>query len=110
MLFSWLKNRRRRKILAEPFPPALVEILQRNVGHYAWLSDAERARLRQAVQIFLAETDFEGCRGLKVTDEVRVTIAGSACVLVLGMDDFYFDNVQTVLVYPREFRVREQKP
>ena len=109
MLLSWLKNRRRRKILAGPFPAAWLDVLRQNVGHHAWLQEAERAKLRRAVQIFLAETEFEGCRRLKITDEIRVTIAGSACLLVLGFDDYYFDNVQTVLVYPRGFVVREQR-
>jgi Mlc titration factor MtfA (ptsG expression regulator) len=110
MLFSWLKNRRRRRILAEAFPPAWQDVLHANVGHLALLPEAERDRLRRAVQIFLAETEFEGCRGLELTDEVRVTVAGSACVMVLGLDDYYFDNVQTVLVYPAEFLVPDRKP
>ena len=105
MLFSWLKNRRRRRILAEPFPPAWYDVLDRNVGQLAWLSDDERARLCRATQIFIGETQFEGCGGLELTDEVRVTVAAEASILVLGMDDFYFDNVQTVLVYPSEFVV-----
>jgi Mlc titration factor MtfA (ptsG expression regulator) len=109
MLLSWFKNRRRRKILAAPFPAAWLDVLRQNVGHYAWLDEAERAKLRRAVQIFLAETEFEGCRGLKITDQTRVTIAGSACLLVLGFDDYYFDDVQTVLVYPRAFRIRGQE-
>jgi Mlc titration factor MtfA (ptsG expression regulator) len=110
MLFSWLKNRRRRKILAEPFPPAWQEIIAQNVGHHAWLAEAERARLCRATQIFMAERSFEGCGGLELTDEIRVTVAASACILVLGLDDFYFDNVQTVLVYPNEFVVPDRQP
>jgi MtfA peptidase len=110
MLFSWFKNRRRRQILSAPFPAAWDDVLRHNVGHRAWLADAERAKLRRATQIFIAETDFEGCRGLEMTDEIRVTVAASASILVLGLDDFYFDNVQTVLVYPDEFLVPDQQP
>jgi MtfA peptidase len=109
MLFSWFKNRRRRKILADPFPPAWDDVLGRNLAHLALLADAEQSKLRRAMQIFIAETGFEGCRGLEMTDEVRVTVAASACILVLGMDDFYFDNVQTVLVYPDEFLVPDRQ-
>src|SRR6516165_9462511 len=109
MLFSWFRNRRRRRILAEPFPPAWAEVLHQNVGHLALLPDADREKLHRATQIFLAETGFEGCRGQEITDEVRVTIGASACILILGMEDFYFDNVQTVLVYPDEFLVPERR-
>ena len=103
MFFAWFKHRRRRKILADPFPPGWHTILRENVRHYDLLADADQKKLRDAVQIILAEKDWEGCRGLEVTDEVRVTIAALAGVLVLGFDDFYFDNVQTILVYPDEY-------
>jgi MtfA peptidase len=59
MLLSWLKNRRRRKILAEPFPSAWLTTLQDHVGHYALLSDAERRKLHGAVQILLAEKEWK---------------------------------------------------
>jgi hypothetical protein len=110
MLFTWLKNRRRRKILAEPFPAAWEDVLRRNVCHLAWLSEAERGKLRRVTQIFVAEKSFEGCGGLPMTDEVRVTIAAEACILVLGMSDFVFDNVQTVLIYPDRFVVPQERP
>src|ERR1051326_4369151 len=100
MLFSWWKNRRRRKLLAEPFPVDWEAVLEDNVKHDAVLSEAERQKLRRAVQILIAEKDWEGCRGLEATDEVRITIAALAAILTLGFDDFYFDHVQTVLVYP----------
>ncbi len=109
MLFSWLKNRRRRKILAEPFAEAWLNILRAQVGHYSVLNDAEQRKLQDAVQIMLAEKGWEGCRGLELTDARRVVIAALAAVLVLGFDDFYFDNVQTILVYPNAFIVKEER-
>src|SRR6202035_5809075 len=66
--------------------------------------------LRDAVQIMLAEREWEGCRGLELQDEMRVTIAALAAILILGFDDFYFDNVQTILVYPDEYVARQQRP
>ncbi len=107
MLFSWWTNRRRRQILAQPFPPAWDTILDR-VGHYALLPDADRPRLRAAVQIFLAEKELEGCRGLDITDKIRVTVAALASVLVLGMPNYYFDNVQSILVYPEAYVAPDQ--
>lgn len=109
-MFSWFKNRRRRQILSEPFPSVWDDVLRDNVGHLGWLSDDECAKLRRATQIIIAETEFEGCGGVDMTDEVRVTVAASASILVLGFDDFYFDNVQTVLVYPDKFLVPAQQP
>ena len=109
MLFSWLKNRRRRNILAEPFPDGWLEILHERVGHYELLVETDRKKVRDAVHIMLAEKDWEGCRGLELTDEMRVTIAALAAILIVRFDDFYFDNVVTILVYPNEFVVKEER-
>ena len=108
MLFAWLKARRRRKILSDPFPPAWLTILRDEVRHYELLPEAGQTKLRDAVQILIAEKEWEGCRGQEVTDEVRVTVAALACILILGFDNFYFDNVKTILVYPDEFVVKQE--
>lgn len=104
MLFAWLRRRRRSKILQAPFPKEWSAVLDA-IPHVAALPAEQRPLLQNATQIFLAEKTFEGCRGLELTDPMRVTIAGLASVLVLGMPDFFFDNVQTILVYPDAFAV-----
>jgi Mlc titration factor MtfA (ptsG expression regulator) len=100
MILSWLKQRRRSKLLAEPFPAQWRDYLNRNVAHYRYLTAREQARLREDVRIFVAEKHWEGCGGLVLTDEIKVTIAGQACLLVLGMEHNYFDRVASILVYP----------
>ena len=57
-MFSYFRNRRRRQLLAEPFPPGWVAILNANVGHYTRLSPAEKARLRGDTRVIVAETVF----------------------------------------------------
>ena len=109
MLFSWWKNRRRRKILEEPFPPFWETILQEQVKHDSVLSDPDRTKLRQVLRVVLAEKNWEGCRGLELTDEICVTTAALASILILGFDDYYFDNVQTILIYPNAYIVTEEK-
>jgi Mlc titration factor MtfA (ptsG expression regulator) len=109
MLFSWLRKRRRRNLLAEPFPSDWLKTLHGGVGHYSLIPENQRAKLGDIVRIMLAEKEWEGCRGLELTDEMRVVVAASAGVLVLGFDDFYFDNVQTILVYPDAFVARQER-
>lgn len=104
MIFSWLKKRRRAKWLAQPFPSAWLEILKRNVAPYHGISTEEKAKLRDAVRVFIAEKNWEGCNGLTVTDEMRVTIAGFACLLLLGLQHDYFSHVLSVLIYPTDYR------
>ena len=56
----WLTARRRKKIASRPFPPAWLEILQRNVPYYRCLIAEDQRELQQHIKIFLAEKRFEG--------------------------------------------------
>src|SRR5438105_13249050 len=105
MVFSWLQRRRRAKLLARPFPPEWLNYLHKNVAHYQHLSEQEQSRLRDDLRIFIAEKYWEGCGGLQITEEIKVTIAAQACLLVLGMRHNYFDRVSSILVYPRGYSV-----
>jgi hypothetical protein len=102
------RRRRRRKLLETPFPEAWLGHLERNVHAYRRLPEADRARLRDGLRIFIAETSWEGCGGLEVTDEMKVTIAAQAALMALGFEDFCFEHVQDVLVYPGSFVARDE--
>ena len=103
-IFSGAQRRRRRKLCREPFPLQWRQILERNVSHYERLEEAERSGLHDAVRIFVAEKDWEGCGGLEMSDEIRVTIAGQACLLVFAWpQEYYFDEVRAIVVYPGAF-------
>jgi MtfA peptidase len=100
-MFGWLKRRRRGRLLARPFPANWLSYLRKNVPQYSLLSKAEQARLRERVQIFIAEKLWVGCGGLKIDDEMRVIIAAQACLLLLGIEcEYHYDRLQSVLVYP----------
>ena len=97
------KNRRRKKIASRPFPSEWLAIIERNVPLYRSLPQADRAELLRHTQIFLAEKQFEGCGGLEITDEIRVTIAVQACVLLLHRKTDYYPGLSSILVYPRSY-------
>lgn len=103
MLFTWWKNRRRRRLLSEPFPKQWDDILNYNLGHYPLLTKEQRERLQDFTRIFAAEKTWEGCKGLALTDEILVTISAAACLLILGLDIDYYRRVQTILVYPHGY-------
>jgi hypothetical protein len=63
----------------------------------------EQHRLRDLVQVFIAEKHWEGCGGLELTDEIRVTIASQACLLLLHRDTDYFPELDVILVYPHAY-------
>jgi MtfA peptidase len=102
---TWWKDRRRAQILEGPFPVEWRAILERNVRLVSRLDAAEKETLENDVRIFLAEKHFEGCGGLELTDEMRVTIAGQACLLLLHLEEKdVFPTVESVLVYPSAYK------
>lgn len=103
MMFSWLRQRRRRQLLAEPFPAEWDAILASHVRDYRWLAEDERRRLQDDARIFVAEKHWEGCAGLELTDEMRVAVAGWACLLVLNRPHDYFGHVKSILLYPESY-------
>src|SRR5262245_8277517 len=104
MLFSWLRNRRRRQLLETPFPDEWLGYLRNNVASYTLLTEAERGRLRDDLRVIVAERNWEGCGGLTLTDEIKVTVAGEASLLLLGIEHDYFSRVSSILVYPSGYR------
>ena len=89
MIFGWFKKRRRKKILAQPIPESWALHLNRNVRLTWDLPPAEMERLRKLSQVFVAEKHWEGCEGLDVTEEMKVTVAAQACLMLLGVEGFY---------------------
>jgi hypothetical protein len=108
--WSWNKTRRRRQLLQGTIPEEWRCYLQENVRHFARLPALLQQRLQDKVRIFVGERTWVECGGLVIDDEVRVTIAAQACLLLLGHDDdFCFDQVRSVLVYPGTYLRRESR-
>jgi Mlc titration factor MtfA (ptsG expression regulator) len=109
VIFGLLKERRRRLIRAQPFPKKWRKTIERNVAVFRRLSTKDQAELLGHIQVFLAEKRFEGCGGLKLTDDICVTIAAQACLLILHRKADYFPRLLTVLVYPSTYMVEEKR-
>jgi Mlc titration factor MtfA (ptsG expression regulator) len=94
------KRARRRRLRKAPVPEIWLKIVSRNVPFWRFLREEERIELQSHIQVFLAEKNFEGCGGLEVTDEIRVTIAAHACLLLLHRNTEYYPSLLSILVYP----------
>ena len=103
-MLAWLRARRRRALLAEPFPGEWAAILSRDVAHYRSLDDARRATVRECVRVLAAELHWEGANGLVVTDRMRVIVAAGVALLMLRDRHDYFRRVPSVILYPGPFR------
>lgn len=93
----------------EPFPETWLTYLRENVFLYRLLSDDDQTWLRQAVRRFIATKFWEGCAGLRVTEEMQVTIAAQACLLVLGFEDYCFEDQKTILIYPSGYLAIDER-
>ena len=71
-MFGWFKKRRRKKLLATPVPAERQGYVERNVRHWAYLDDTQRARLWERLRVIVAEKDWAAATGFQVTDEMRV--------------------------------------
>ena len=94
---------------AQPLPAQWRETLQ-CIPHLAVLPSPTRALLEKQVEQFLSRKRFIGCNGLIITDEMRSTIAGLACLLLLRPGARVFPGLHSVLVYPDTFLVPQTEP
>ena len=108
-MFRFVKRRQRRQLRAQPVPGEWRSIIARNVPFFDRLPPDDQSELLGHVQVFLAEKNFEGCGGLRLTDEIRVTIATQACLLLLHRRTDYYPRLVTILVYPSGFVVDEKR-
>ena len=104
----WLTERKRRRIRARPFPADWRDILKRRVPYVRMMPVDLQLQLKGHIQVFLAEKAFIGCDGLEITDEIRVTIAAQACLLILNRADFYYPELRQILVYPSSFVAKRE--
>ncbi|MGC9530100.1 MAG: zinc-dependent peptidase [Candidatus Bipolaricaulaceae bacterium] len=94
---------RRRRIRAQAFPEDWERLLKHNLRLYPYLPEADRRELRGHILVFLAEKKFAGGGGLQITDEMRVTIAGHACMLLLHRETEVYPALRSIIVYPHQY-------
>jgi hypothetical protein len=107
-IFHPFRDRRRKALDLMPFPPAWSEIIETNVPFYQRLHPDERVHLEDLIKVFISEKHFEGCSGFKITDEVKVTVAAQACLLLLNLEHNYYDQLVSILIYPSGFNFKQE--
>jgi Mlc titration factor MtfA (ptsG expression regulator) len=91
---------RRRQLLAAPLPQEAIAILQRRVPLYSRLTTQQQRLMQGCINRFLFDMVFVGCNGFEVSDEVRLTVAGNACLLIFNRERRYYSGFETILIYP----------
>jgi len=91
------------RLPTDPIPGEWAAIVADRVPLASRLAAEDRERLYRLMQLFLEEVPIEGVAGLEPTEEIRVTIAAQACLLLLHMAYPRYTRVRRVLVYPWTF-------
>ena len=92
-MFTALRRWRQQQVLkAQAIPDALWRESLGTLSFLAIYTEAEHARLRDKVVLFLHRKSIVGARGHHVTPRQRVVIALQACAPVLNLDLGLYDG------------------
>lgn len=105
MVFDFFKRRRREKLLSEPAPEHWRALLAKEYELWSRLPETDRARLFDITRVMVAEKSWEGAGGFTLEEDHRVLIAAQAGLLLLGIEHDYYRNVESIVVYPRGYRI-----
>jgi Mlc titration factor MtfA (ptsG expression regulator) len=102
---TWLLRRRARalhfrQLAGMPLDAELVDLLRQHMPLYERMPSQLQLRLQGLVNVFLNDKSFFGSGGLEITDEMRLAVAGNACLLLLNQDAPRFPGSSTILLYP----------
>jgi len=103
LIWRMVRRRRRQALADREFPQKWVAILEQNMPIYRALPEALREDLHGHIHLFLHDKSFEGFHGLEVTEEMRLTVAGHACLLLINRDNACYSNFSSVYLYPSTF-------
>lgn len=67
------------------------------------LDDDERRRLRELAAQFIAEKEWSGARGLRLTPAMQLSIALQACLPILNLGLDWYRGWVGIVVYPGDF-------
>ena len=83
-----------------------MNIVEQRVALWNLLDDDERARIEDAGDWLLRHKHWEAANGFALNDEIKVTIAVQAALLVLGLHVDEYREVSAIVVYPTTMQSR----
>jgi len=99
---------RKRRILRQAFPDHWLVILREKMPFYDRMPVELQGQLQDHIKFFLEDKNFIGCDGLQIDDEIRVTVAAQACLLLLNRPSRLYSDLRSILIYPSTFVVTRE--
>jgi Mlc titration factor MtfA (ptsG expression regulator) len=103
------RAQRSQKLAEKPLDSELINLLRQHMPLYDRLPPDLQRQLQGLINVFLNGKRFFGCDGLVVTDEMRLAVAGNACLMLLNRDNPCFPASDTILLYPDTIVTRQVK-
>lgn len=100
------RSYRWRLARTSPFPENWLSIVKQTLPFYDQIPETQQKELLDHINRFVFFKRFIGCAGLQVTEEMRITVAACACLLLLNRPTSGFERVRWIYMYPAEFVVR----
>ena len=99
-LTAWWRRHRASRL---EIPDGLWHHVEAGLPFLGHLNPDERERLRELARQFIAEKQWSGARGLRLTPRIQLAIALQAClpILKLGLD--WYAGWVGIVVYPGDF-------
>lgn len=104
----WQNRQRRAALLSSKLSEEDLAVIFDYVPLIKRLPAELRGALEGKINLFLDQVSFIGCGGLEVTEEMRLSIAAQACLLVANSERWY-DHLTTILIYPGAFKSLQQR-
>lgn len=101
-LFVW-PDYRLRRLYNAPFPAPWMDILKKRLVFFEKLPQATQIQLQNLIKGFINDKTFLGCNGQLIDDDIRVTVAAQACLLILNRNSNLYRNLKSILIYPSTF-------
>ncbi|NOD62997.1 MULTISPECIES: zinc-dependent peptidase [unclassified Ruegeria] len=106
--YFWSKQQARQALLAAPLSDQQRRLIDAQVPILQKVPQDLRAKLEGKINLFLDQVEFIGCDGLDVTEDMQMSIAAQACLLVVNTE-LWYDNLTTILIYPSAFKSRQSR-
>ncbi len=100
----------RMRLMDSEFPEHWKEVLKKDFPLYNKLPNEIRDKLHSYINVFMEEKSFEACGSLdELTEEMCITIAAQACLLLVNGRCGFYDKLTTILVYPDMYSAGSQQ-
>lgn len=98
----WLGERRRRR----GWLPGWEAVAAERLRQWPDLGEEERARLGELVEWMILTKHWEAAQGFQLSQDVVVTVAAHASLMVIGLDRRVYRDVSAIVVHPRTITIR----